>query len=105
MILGALFAAAGSVLVATATMMTKEDSKTVTYDNSVHNYNSHNKIINTATNNSNSTETKTNVRDSYKQQSTDIDHNKIIDELYKKYKLEQNEKELNELLEKLENLK
>jgi hypothetical protein len=98
-------AAVGSAVIAGTAMMTKEKDKIIqpTITNNINNSinNSFNKRIETT-----KTSTSSNVKKSHTtQQSTDIDHDKIIDELYARYKLERNEEELNELLEKLNNLK
>ncbi len=52
-----------------------------------------------------STDTNTSINtDSHNQQNAEIDHDKIIDELYARYKLDKCEENLNELLDKLHNL-
>ncbi len=100
MLLSALLgiAAAGSAIITTAAITTKEKDKVIqpTTINNINN--SFNKSI-TTTNN-----TKTNVKNSCTQQSAEIDHNKIIDELYLRYKLDEDMNTLNELMNKLNNL-
>ena len=105
MILEALLIAAGSAVVAGAAIMTKDKDKIVqpTITNNINNSinNSFNKRIETT-----KTSTSSNVKKSHTtQQSTEIDHDKIIDELYARYKIDKNVDDLNELLEKLNNYK
>lgn len=101
-------AIAGSAVMAGAAMMTKEKDKIVqpTINNNINN--SINNSFNTRTIKTSSNNTETKVKDSHNQQttqqSTEIDHDKIIDELYIRYKLDKNQEELNELLEKLNKL-
>lgn len=103
MILEALLIAAGSIIVTGAAIMTKDKDKIVqpTITNNINNSinNSFNKRIETT-----KTSTSSNVKKSHTtQQSTEIDHDKIIDELYARYKIDKNVDDLNELLEKLNN--
>lgn len=103
MILEALLIAAGSAVVTGAAIMTKDKDKIVqpTITNNINNSinNSFNKRIETT-----KTSTSSNVKKSHTtQQSTEIDHDKIIDELYARYKIDKNVDDLNELLEKLNN--
>lgn len=103
MILEALLIAAGSAIVTGAAIMTKDKDKIVqpTINNNINNSinNSFNKHIETT-----KTSTSSNVKKSHTtQQSTEIDHDKIIDELYARYKIDKNVDDLNELLEKLNN--
>lgn len=103
MILEALLIAAGSAIVTGAAIMTKDKDKIVqpTITNNINNSinNSFNKRIETT-----KTSTSSNVKKSHTtQQSTEIDHDKIIDELYARYKIDKNVDDLNELLEKLNN--
>lgn len=105
MILEALLIAAGSAVVTGAAIMTKDKDKIVqpTITNNINNSinNSFNKRIETT-----KTSTSSNVKKSHTtQQSTEIDHDKIIDELYARYKIDKNVDDLNELLEKLNNYK
>ncbi len=106
MLLGALLgiAAAGSAVIATAAMTTKDKDKIIqpTINNINNINNSFNKTVKTCTSNS----TETSVKDSYTtQQSAEVDHDKIIDELYARYKIDKSTDDLNELLERLNNLK
>lgn len=103
MILEALLIVAGSAVVTGAAIMTKDKDKIVqpTITNNINNSinNSFNKRIETT-----KTSTSSNVKKSHTtQQSTEIDHDKIIDELYARYKIDKNVDDLNELLEKLNN--
>lgn len=103
MILEALLIAAGSAVVTGAAIMTKDKDKIVqpTITNNINNSinNSFNKRIETT-----KTSTSSNIKKSHTtQQSTEIDHDKIIDELYARYKIDKNVDDLNELLEKLNN--
>lgn len=103
MILEALLIAAGSAVVTGAAIMTKDKDKIVqpTITNNINNSinNSFNKRIETT-----KTSTSSNVKKSHTtQQSTEIDHDKIIDELYARYKIDKNVDDLNDLLEKLNN--
>lgn len=103
MILEALLIAAGSAVVTGAAIMTKDKDKIIqpTITNNINNSinNSFNKRIETT-----KTSTSSNVKKSHTtQQSTEIDHDKIIDELYARYKIDKNVDDLNELLEKLNN--
>lgn len=103
MILEALLIAVGSAVVTGAAIMTKDKDKIVqpTITNNINNSinNSFNKRIETT-----KTSTSSNVKKSHTtQQSTEIDHDKIIDELYARYKIDKNVDDLNELLEKLNN--
>lgn len=103
MILEALLIAAGSAVITGAAIMTKDKDKIVqpTITNNINNSinNSFNKRIETT-----KTSTSSNVKKSHTtQQSTEIDHDKIIDELYARYKIDKNVDDLNELLEKLNN--
>ena len=105
MILEALLIVAGSAVVTGAAIMTKDKDKIVqpTITNNINNSinNSFNKRIETT-----KTSTSSNVKKSHTtQQSTEIDHDKIIDELYARYKIDKNVDDLNELLEKLNNYK
>lgn len=105
MILEALLIAAGSAVVTGAAIMTKDKDKIIqpTITNNINNSinNSFNKRIETT-----KTSTSSNVKKSHTtQQSTEIDHDKIIDELYARYKIDKNVDDLNELLEKLNNYK
>lgn len=105
MILEALLIAAGSAVVTGAAIMTKDKDKIIqpTITNNINNSinNSFNKHIETT-----KTSTSSNVKKSHTtQQSTEIDHDKIIDELYARYKIDKNVDDLNELLEKLNNYK
>jgi hypothetical protein len=100
-----LLIAAGSVVVTGAAIMTKDKDKIIqpTITNNINNSinNSFNKHIETT-----KTFTSSNVKKSHTtQQSTEIDHDKIIDELYARYKIDKNVDDLNELLEKLNNYK
>ena len=101
-------AIAGSVVMTGAAMMTKEKDRIVqpTINNNINN--SINNSFNTRTIKTSSNNIETKVKDSHNQQtiqkSTELDHDKIIDELYVRYKLDKNQEELNELLEKLNNL-
>lgn len=101
-------AIAGSAVMAGAAMMTKEKDRIVqpTINNNINN--SINNSFNTRTIKTSSNNTETKVKDSHNQQttqqSTEIDHNKIIDELYIRFKLDKNQEELNELLEQLNKL-
>lgn len=104
MILEALLIAAGSVVVTGVAIMTKDKDKIVqpTINNNINNSinNSFNKRIETT-----KTSTSSNVKKSHTtQQSTEIDHDKIIDELYLRYKLDKNADDLNKLMEELNNL-
>ena len=104
MILEALLIAAGSAVVTGAAIMTKDKDKIVqpTITNNINNSinNSFNKRIETT-----KTSTSSNVKKSHTtQQSTEIDHDKIIDELYLRYKLDKNADDLNKLMEELNNL-
>jgi hypothetical protein len=104
MILEALLIAAGSVVVTGAAIMTKDKDKIVqpTINNNINNSinNSFNKRIETT-----KTSTSSNIKKSHTtQQSTEIDHDKIIDELYLRYKLDKNADDLNKLMEELNNL-
>lgn len=99
MILEALLIVAGSAVVTGAAIMTKDKDKIVqpTITNNINN--SFNKRIETT-----KTSTSSNVKKSHTtQQSTEIDHDKIIDELYARYKIDKNVDDLNDLLEKLNN--
>lgn len=103
MILEALLIAAGSAVVTGAAIMTKDKDKIIqpTITNNINNSinNSFNKRIETT-----KTSTSSNVKKSHTtQQSTEIDHDKIIDELYARYKIDKNVDDLNDLLEKLNN--
>lgn len=103
MILEALLIAAGSAVITGAAIMTKDKDKIIqpTITNNINNSinNSFNKRIETT-----KTSTSSNVKKSHTtQQSTEIDHDKIIDELYARYKIDKNVDDLNELLEKLNN--
>lgn len=105
MILEALLIVAGSAVVTGAAIMTKDKDKIIqpTITNNINNSinNSFNKRIETT-----KTSTSSNVKKSHTtQQSTEIDHDKIIDELYARYKIDKNVDDLNELLEKLNNYK
>lgn len=105
MILEALLIAAGSAVVTGAAIMTKDKDKIIqpTITNNINNSinNSFNKRIETT-----KTSTSSNVKKSHTtQQSAEIDHDKIIDELYTRYKIDKNVDDLNELLEKLNNYK
>lgn len=105
MILEALLIAAGSAVVTGAAIMTKDKDKIIqpTITNNINNSinNSFNKRIETT-----KTSTSSNVKKSHTtQQSAEIDHDKIIDELYARYKIDKNVDDLNELLEKLNNYK
>lgn len=104
MILEALLIAAGSAVIAGATIMTKDKDKIIqpTITNNINNSinNSFNKRIETT-----KTSTSSNIKKSHTtQQSTEIDHDKIIDELYLRYKLDKNADDLNKLMEELNNL-
>lgn len=130
MILEALLIAAGSAVVAGAAIMTKDKDKIIQpviidkrIDNSVHNNNCNNNNrynkFKLASNkaeqkiqdsyNQNTFNQDNNIKNNYKdshniQQSTEIDHDKIIDELYLRYKLDKNADDLNKLMEELNNL-
>lgn len=104
MILEALLIAAGSAVITGAAIMTKDKDKIIqpTITNNINNSinNSFNKRIETT-----KTSTSSNVKKSHTtQQSTEIDHDKIIDELYLRYKLDKNADDLNKLMEELNNL-
>ena len=130
MILEALLIAAGSIIVTGAAIMTKDKDKIIQpviidkrIDNSVHNNNcNNNNRYNKFKLSSNKAEQKiqdsynqntfnqdNNIKNNYKdshniQQSAEIDHDKIIDELYLRYKLDKNADDLNKLMEELNNL-
>ena len=102
-------AIAGSAVMAGAAMMTKEKDRIVqpTINNNINNSinNSFNtRTIKTSTNKNTETKVKNSHNQQTTQQSTEIDHDKIIDELYIRYKLDKNQEVLNELLEKLNKL-
>lgn len=104
MILEALLIVAGSAVVTGAAIMTKDKDKIIqpTITNNINNSinNSFNKRIETT-----KTSTSSNIKKSHTtQQSTEIDHDKIIDELYLRYKLDKNADDLNKLMEELNNL-
>ena len=104
MILEALLIVAGSAVVTGAAIMTKDKDKIIqpTITNNINNSinNSFNKRIETT-----KTSTSSNVKKSHTtQQSTEIDHDKIIDELYLRYKLDKNADDLNKLMKELNNL-
>jgi hypothetical protein len=106
--------AVGSAVIAGTAMMTKERDKIVkptTYniDNSIHNNNCNNSYKKTIKTSTVSSATETKIKDSGNmqqttQQSSEIDHDKIIDELYLRYKLDKNADDLNNLMKELNNL-
>ncbi len=95
----------GSALIAGAAMTTKEKDKIIqptTINNNINN--SINNSFNEYTS-SNKTHSSVKKSQTTQQQSTEIDHDKIIDELYARYKIDKNVDDLNELLDKLNNIK
>lgn len=96
--------AVGSAVITGVAITNKDKDKIVqpTITNNINNSinNSFNKRIETT-----KISTSSNVKKSHTtQQSTEIDHDKIIDELYLRYKLDKNADDLNKLMEELNNL-
>ena len=110
MILEALLIAAGSAVITGAAIMTKDKDKIVqptitnNINNSINNSFNTKKVTNTNQKKTTTSNTKDSCNTQTTQQSAEIDHDKIIDELYMRYKMDKNEENLNELLEKLNNL-
>lgn len=100
----------GSAVIAGAAMTTKEKDKIIqpttinNINNSINNSFNTKKVTNTNQKKTTTSNTKDSCNTQTTQQSAEIDHDKIVDELYMRYKMDKNEDNLNDLLEKLNNL-